>query len=111
MGVKRTHELETGMGLSQSARKRMRTAFRNAKEEIESEDEYNLFLPPLSSVRQTDKIIQENIKDITPESAKNKAMEYFLMLKAFKNIQKTDVGILKTKHSFQKKVNSKTNKI
>ena len=33
------------------------------------------------------------------------------MLKAFKNIQKTDVGILKTKHSFQKKVNSKTNKI
>ena len=31
-------------------------------------------------------------------------MKYFLMLKAFKNIQKTDVGILKTKHSFQKKL-------
>ena len=68
-------------------------------------------MPPLSSVRQTDKIIQENIKDITPESAKNKAMEYFLMLNSPKNIQKSDVGFLKTKHSFQKKVNSKTNKI
>ena len=39
-------------------------------------------------------------KDIIPEV--NKAMKYFLMLKAFKNIQKTDLGLLKTRHSYKK---------
>ena len=31
---------------------------------------------------------------------KNKAMKYFFMLKAFKNIKKTDNNSLKTKHLF-----------
>ena len=36
MGLKVKHELETEHGLSNSARKKMRTAFRNTKEEIEA---------------------------------------------------------------------------
>ena len=36
------------------------------------------------------------------ECIKNKAMKYFLMLKAFKNIQKSDFSLVKTKHSYKK---------
>ena len=43
-----------------------------------------------------------NLLEIRFECVKNKAMKYFLMLKAFKNIQKTDLGLLKTRHSYKK---------
>ena len=43
-----------------------------------------------------------NIVEVRFESVKNKAMKYFYMLKAFKNIKKTDNSLLKTKHSFKK---------
>ena len=36
------------------------------------------------------------------ECIKNKAMKYFLMWKAFKNIQKTDFSLVKTKHPYKK---------
>ena len=45
-----------------------------------------------------------NILEVPFESVKNKAMKYFFMLKAFKNIQKTDNNSLKTKHSFKKRI-------
>ena len=48
-----------------------------------------------------------NQLEVRFECVKNKAMKYFLMLKAFKNIQKTDLGLVKTKHSFKKGVNKK----
>ena len=47
-------------------------------------DGEEIFVPKISSVRF--------------ESVKNKAMKYFYMLKAFKNIKKTDNSLLKTKH-------------
>ena len=37
----------TGIGLSHTAQKKMRTAFRNAEEEIESEDPFSMFVSPL----------------------------------------------------------------
>ena len=47
-----------------------------------------------------------NLLEVRIECVKNKAMKYFLMLQAFKNIQKTDLSLLKTKHGF-KKINKK----
>ena len=36
------------------------------------------------------------------ECIKNKAMKYFLMLKAFKNIQESDFCLVKTRHPYKK---------
>ena len=43
-----------------------------------------------------------NLFEVRYECVKDKAMKYFLMLKQFKNLQKTDLGLLKTKHAFKK---------
>ena len=42
-----------------------------------------------------------NFLEVRFECVKNKAIKYFLMLQAFKNIQKTDLSLLKTKHGFK----------
>ena len=42
-----------------------------------------------------------NLLEVRFECVKNKAMKYFLMLQAFKNIQKTDLSLLKTKHGYK----------
>ena len=37
------------------------------------------------------------------ECVKNKREKYFLMIKSYKNLQKTDQNITKTRHPFSKK--------
>ena len=43
-----------------------------------------------------------NLLEVRYECVKDKAMKYYLMLKEFKNLQKTNLALLKTKHAFTK---------
>ena len=59
------------------------------------------------SVKRTHEMMTEiglshSVLKIKPECVKNKAFKYFLIQKAFKNIQRTESSLLKTKHSFSK---------
>ena len=72
----------------------------NAPEQIRKDGNFYKYLKLEQETKRAHHIL--NKLEVRYEFVKNKAFKYFLILKAFKNIQKTDSSLLKTKHSFSK---------
>ena len=72
----------------------------NAPEQVRNDGNFYKYLKLEQETERAHAIL--NKLEVRYEGVKNKAYKYFLMLKAFKNMQKTDTSSLETKHSFKK---------
>ena len=72
----------------------------NAPEQVRNDGNFYKYLKLEQETERGHAIL--NKLEVRYEFIKNKAYKYFVMLKAFRNIQITDTSSLKTKHSFKK---------